>query len=381
VRRAVAGLLASCVALIAMAPAGAPPAAAAGAGRVVCTVTDHRVIGLSGLIVTGTGFIGISDSNIDKSKIRIWYLNRACHVVRSIGYPTPAYDPEDVALGRDGTLYVADIGDNDSQRSSIAIWKLRPGSDRPEIFRYRYPDRAHDAEAILLDAHDSPIVVTKDPGAGEIFTSGGPPDPTGHPVPLRRVGTFDPTPTGTPNGLGILGALVVTGGANSPDRRLVALRTYADAYVWRVVDDDVVATLTRTRPVRIPLPGEPQGESIAFDATGTHIYTVSDRETQPVRTPILEYPLPASVTSGAGASSGAGAATGPSSGSGAAGAGVAGPGSAGARTVRSAGHGGAARSSDAAGTGMSALFYGLVAGGALLVIVVAVGLAIRRRPR
>ena len=73
-----------------------------------------------------------------------------------------------------------------------------------------------------------------------LYVPTGPPDPSGRPVALREVGTFTPVVTGTPNGLGIAGNLLVTGGANAPDRTSVALRTYSDAYVWDVPDRDVV---------------------------------------------------------------------------------------------------------------------------------------------
>jgi 1-acyl-sn-glycerol-3-phosphate acyltransferase len=49
---------------------------------------------------------------------------------------------------------------------------------------------------------------------------------------------------------------------------VVALRTYTDAYVYAAPDGDVLAALQR-QPVRIPLPGEKQGEAIAFDPDGT----------------------------------------------------------------------------------------------------------------
>jgi hypothetical protein len=251
------------------------------------------VVGLSGLIVTDQGFDSISDSNPDKSAIRVWLFDKHCRVTGSISYPTSAYDPEDMALGRDGTIYVADIGDNNEARKTIAVWRIPPGSTHPHIYRYSYPDRAHDAEAMLLSADDTPIFVTKDVSVGEMFTPVGPADPSGRPVALRRVGTFDPPPTSTPNFLGFVGGMLVTGGANSHDRSMVALRTYADAYVWTVTGRDVVKTITGTKPRVLPLPNEPQGESIAFDPAGTHIYTVSDQEVEPVHTPILEYALPA----------------------------------------------------------------------------------------
>jgi hypothetical protein len=270
-------------------PSTAAPAAASAA--TACVITDHRLIGLSGLIVTRTGYFAISDSNTDKRAIRVWLLDKHCHLVRSISYPTAAYDPEDAAVGRDGTIYVADIGDNGRRRSSIGLWRIAPGDTRPHLYRYRYPDHAHDAEALLLADDDSPVFVTKEPGVSHLFVPTGPADPSGRPVALREVGTFTPVATGTANGLGIVGNLLVTGGANAPDRTSVALRTYSDAYVWDVPYGDVVAAITTTKPRIVPLPGEPQGESVAFDPTGTRLFTVSDRESVPVRSPILAYDL------------------------------------------------------------------------------------------
>src|SRR5215813_4390925 len=164
-------------ALVAM-PLAAAPATAAAAATTVCTVTDDRLVGLSGLVVTGSGFISISDSNFDKSRIRIWYLDRHCKPQHSVRYPTAAFDPEDAATGRDGTLYVADIGDNDRSRRSIAVWTLRPSKSTPKIYRYAYPDGPHDAEAILLAADDSPIIITKDPATAGLYVPTRPADPS-----------------------------------------------------------------------------------------------------------------------------------------------------------------------------------------------------------
>jgi hypothetical protein len=277
------------LALVWTAAAPAQPVAAT-AATTVCTVDDSRLTGLSGLVATADGYVAESDSDVDKSRIRIFWLDARCRYLRSVGYPTSAYDPEDLAVGRDGTLYVADIGDNGRTRKNIAVWHLAPGNGTPKIFRYTYPDGAHDAEALLLAADDSPIIVTKDPLVAGVYVPTGPADPSGTPVPLRQVGTFTPTDTGTPNGLGPVGDFLVTGGANAPDRGRVALRTYAAAYEWQVPDGDVVRAITTGTPRITPLPDEPQGEAIAYTPDGSALLTVSDVEGDNPRTPILRYP-------------------------------------------------------------------------------------------
>ncbi|MGH8882407.1 MAG: hypothetical protein ACRD0P_34530, partial [Stackebrandtia sp.] len=52
--------------------------------------------------------------------------------------------------------------------------------------------------------------------------------------------------------------------------------TYADAYEWKVAGGDVVKALTKTKPVRTPLPGEVQGESITYSRDGSRFVTATE---------------------------------------------------------------------------------------------------------
>jgi hypothetical protein len=248
---------------------------------------------MSGLAVTSSGYITIDDSNDDPHAIKIFYLTRACKLSRSVSYPTAARDPEDLAMAPDGTLWVADIGDNYNasvRRTTIALWKLAPGSSKPVIHRLTYPDGPHDAEALLLNGDGTPVIVTKElSGRAEVFVPSGPLVPsaaTG--VPLKSVGTIDLPDSQTPNFLDAIGRRLVTGGAVSPDGRHAVLRTYADAWEFDVTDGDVVAALLNGEPRQTPLPSEPQGEAIAYTPDGSAFVTASD---QPFGTPstLLRY--------------------------------------------------------------------------------------------
>jgi hypothetical protein len=81
---------------------------------------------------------------------------------------------------------------------------------------------------------------------------------------VRRIGEISFRPTGTPGGPSIVGQVTATGAALSGDGSVLAVRTYTDAYLWRVPDGDVARAL-RSDPVRIVLPQQPQGEGIAID--------------------------------------------------------------------------------------------------------------------
>jgi hypothetical protein len=90
------------------------------------------------------------------------------------------------------------------------------------------------------------------------------PDPA-HVQQLRQIGTIQFALTGTPGGPNPVGQLTATGAALSRDGSLLAVRTYTDAYLWRVTSGDVAAAL-RVAPVRVALPPQPQGEGITIDA-------------------------------------------------------------------------------------------------------------------
>ncbi|GAA2384958.1 hypothetical protein [Dactylosporangium salmoneum] len=298
---------------VAKAPSPGPSASAstnpnlgpASAGTVMCTISDPQITEVSGLVVTADGYAVINDSKTERSREKIYFLDEQCRPTRSVPYPSSAFDPEDLAVTKDGTLWVADVGDNTTltggsghSRTSIALWSLAPGSNSPVIHRLAYPDgRARDAEALIMDEDGRPIIITKEP-VGEVYTLTTPlPANNANPEPLTRVGTFRPQTTGTANPYGIVGTGVVTGAALSPDGKRAVVRTMSDAYEFTVADGDVVAAITTGTPRITPLPGEPQGEAIAFTLDGRYYVTVSD---QSKATPILRYnpyqpPAPPSV--------------------------------------------------------------------------------------
>ncbi|WP_426514361.1 hypothetical protein ACPPVO_29350 [Dactylosporangium sp. McL0621] len=264
-------------------------------GSNVCTMSDPVLTEISGIVATADGYAVINDSNVERSREKIFLLDDQCRVTRNVGYPSSAFDPEDLAVAKDGTLWVADVGDNTTltggsgnRRSSIALWSLAPGANTPVIHRLAYPDgKARDAEALIIDGNGHPVIITKDP-VGEVYTMTQPlPANNANPAPLTRAGWFRPQATGTTNPYGILGTSVVTGAALSPDGKRAVVRTMADAYEFDVTDGSVVDAITGGSTPRItPLPSEPQGEGIAYTRDGTEFVTTSD---QPKASPILRY--------------------------------------------------------------------------------------------
>ncbi|WP_367139157.1 hypothetical protein [Saccharothrix sp. HUAS TT1] len=233
----------------------------------VCAVTDQRLEELSGFASDGERWFAVNDS--DNGSLQVHVLDRNCAITRTITAPINPFDVEDLALAPDGTLWAADTGDNGKTRETVALHAVSPdGTAR--LHRLTYPDGKHDAEALLIDANGIPHIVTKEalgsalvyrPAAGlsEAATT-----------PLEQVARVSISGSDTPGGplQNSVVTRLVTGGAMSRDGRVAALRTYTDAYLFPVTDGDLVKALEGD-PVRVPLPDEPHGESIAFDPDGT----------------------------------------------------------------------------------------------------------------
>lgn len=257
------------------------PGAAQPAVQDLCTPLTPELVELSGLATDGRQWFAVSDGG---TSLRVTVLDPAdCSVLDKITAEVDPYDVEDLALAGDGALWLADTGDNDLDRRTVALHRLtRDGAT--DLYRLTYPDGPHDVEALLLDHAGIPYLVTKELGAARVYRpTGGLTEPG--PTALRQVAVLRIEPTDTPGGpAGGAGSVLITGGAVSADGQLVALRTYTDAYLFPVPGGDVVAALGAS-PTRVPLPGEPQGEALALGPDGTLLSgsESTDEDPAPIR--------------------------------------------------------------------------------------------------
>lgn len=245
-----------------------------------CRVDDDRLAELSGLASNGSAYYAVSDGG---SSLRVLVLDPADCSVREVRTASAnPYDVEDLALGRDGSLWLADTGDNRRRREDVVLHVMPPRGGST-LYRLAYPDGPHDAEALLLDRAGVPYIVTKETlGAAGVYRPAGPlaADRT---VRLEKVALISLRATQTPGGPvnGVLGSVLVTGGAVSRDGTVAAIRTYTEAYVFDAPDGDLVAAFQR-EPLRIPLPNEQQGEAIAWEPDGA-LLSASEGNNQPIR--------------------------------------------------------------------------------------------------
>ncbi len=238
----------------------------------LCTVTDARLPEISGLAVSGSTTLAMNDGG---AAVTVYELDGSCAVTGERTAAVDPYDPEDMALAADGTVWLADTGDNRLGRPTVALISVAPDGTAA-VHRMSYPDRPRDVEALLLAPDGTPYLVTKEVlGTSEVYRPAQAMD-AGAVVPLEKVADLPFSLTGTEGGpVGRAGQLMVTGGAVSPDGAVLALRTYTDAYVWALAGSDVPAALA-TAPVVVPLPAAPQGEAIAFAADGRSLVVTGE---------------------------------------------------------------------------------------------------------
>ena len=260
---------------------------------VQCEITDPGLPELSGLVVGRDGtMLAINDGG---DQVAVYAVDAACQVITVHTAAVDPYDPEDLAVGPDGTVWLADTGDNAGTRATVALIALRPDGST-SVYRLSYPDGPHDAEALLLAPDGTPYLVTKEVlGSSDVFRPVAALEEAGT-VGLVEVASVNLTLTGTVGGpVGRAGQLLVTGGAVAADGHALALRTYTDAYVWPLAGADVAAALAAA-PVRVPLPASPQGEAISFSADGTSLVVASES----LPSAVTVVPIP-TVTAPAGA--------------------------------------------------------------------------------
>lgn len=288
--------------------AGLPLPAEASPARPLFALSDPRLDEASGLALGHRSSSVLYAQNDSGDRARFFALD--ARTGRSLAICTVPgasnVDWEDLATGPDArgvpSIWLADIGDNDAVRSEIGIYRVDEplvagtGSGtatitttRPEHWRLRYPDGAHDAESLIADpvSHRLYVLTKALLGRSELFAVPATPDPA-RVQTLAKVGSVTFSFTGTPGGPNAIGQLTATGASMSPDGRLLAIRTYTDAYLWRVSTAGVAAAV-RTAPVRMALPAQPQGEGIAIGGGRLLI------DSEGAGTAVYELPLPAAL--------------------------------------------------------------------------------------
>ena len=217
--------------------------------------------------------------------------------------PCPSVDASARTTHSSGCIYIGDTGDNNAVYTQRAIYRVRePGAQATgfsgalatERLDYRYPDRPHDVEAMYVAADGTVTLITKRPLE----------DARGHLRPAlvfslpnafwgsdttavaQLVDSLPIVPGSAPRRL-------ITDASLSTDGRLLAVRTYAQIYVF-ATDSSNARVRSTVRPAicniaQIETVG---GEGITWYADSSRLLLTSEGWNTPMH--VVNCPLPSS---------------------------------------------------------------------------------------
>jgi hypothetical protein len=246
------------------------PTVAGAEDTVAFTIKDARITESSGLA-------GDSDGNV------YWTLNDSGDrgvaygigldgkVQGTLNFRAQPQDVEAVAVYGD-RLYVADIGDNSRQRSSVRVYFFKnPSANGLTVtyhaYDFRYPDGPHNAETLLVDDSGRLFIVTKGRKAS-IYEA---------PLRPRRQGV---------NELERVGAAPsnVTDGTFLPGGQRIALLTFSSVEDIDATSYEVVASA--------PIPDQPQAESLTLSLDEMSLLVGSEGK----KSKVYSMPVPSEAT-------------------------------------------------------------------------------------
>lgn len=286
-RARTAGLLATVP--VGMAMALAAPAAAVDGVTEVCSFTDERFTEISGMTYSQRHDNVIFLHNDSSGGPRIYAVDAlTCETLATLTVTgIEARDMEAIGSGRDAkgrpVLWIGDIGDNRSSWPEVRLHRvrepkvLRDRSVASRTYRFTYPERPLDAEALLADPASSRVwVVTKQLAKGTLYA-----------LPKR----LSRSEVNVATAVGSTGALV-TDGSVSPDGTRFALRDYVDAEVF-----DGLPPGADAQTVYLPL--QLQGEAMTWTQDGAALLVASERDDRLLR---VDVPAARPVVADAGTS-------------------------------------------------------------------------------
>jgi hypothetical protein len=243
-------------------------------GRVAFSFTDPDIAESSGLVDTDRVVYTVNDSGAGPV---LYEVDPATgDTIRTTTYSDDDVDDvEALAPGPDGTVWVADIGDNLRARADVSVYRVTPGRpERTEQFDLEFSDGSRDAEALLAHPVTGRLfVVSKTAFGGTVYAA---------PERLDADDTNVLEPFARVPG-------VVTGGEFT-GAEVVLLRSYGTVRGFGFPGFELLGAA--------PLPAQRQGEALSVSPAGRVLGSSEGQFAE-----VLELDLPDGVT-GEGATAG-----------------------------------------------------------------------------
>ena len=233
-----------------------------------------------------------------------WYLTGATNVDWEAASLGPCATSDTLTLGVTGTscLYIGDVGDNDEVRPTRRIYRvtepvMRSGglyAKTPEALSFRYADGPHDVEAMYVAPTGTTFLITKRRRS----------DATGRlrpallfEVPAAAWGRDTLAVAQLVDSLPIVPGSarqrLITDASLSPDAQRLAVRTYAEVYVF-ATDSLTGRVRPNVPPARCNIANLERGygEGITWYGTTTDLLLTREGLDEPML--VVRCPMPAS---------------------------------------------------------------------------------------
>ena len=259
------GLLLLAVVLLAIVPS-----IAAAEDTIAFTMDDARITESSGLAVDPAGnlYRTVNDSG-DRGVA--YGIGLDGTVQGTLNFRAEPEDIEAVAVHEE-RLYIADIGDNSSERDFVRVYFFtNPRANGLTVaykaYDFRYPDGQHNAETLLVDESGRLFIVTKGRKAA-VYEAPAKPKRDGV-NELEKVGSAPSN---------------VTDGTFLPGGDRIALLTYNSVEVIDATSYDVMASA--------PIPDQPQAESLTLSLDQESLLVGSEGK----KSKVYAIPVPSEAT-------------------------------------------------------------------------------------
>ena len=258
------------------------------------TIEEPALLEASGLVAS-RAHPGLFYTHNDGDDARVFVVDEG-GVVRATWAPSgvTTRDLEDIAIGPASgggdAIYLADIGDNPARtgdgtpRDDVAVIRVPEPADPvaatapvagAETLRLQYPDRPHDAEALIVvpGSGDLIIITKEDDGRSRVFQAAAGLDGLpfgGEPLTLDLLGEIQiDEAIGAPSRL-------VTAADVAPSGDGILVRTYFALLRYSRPPGRTLPEALFTAPELLPVDFEPQGEAVATLAGEDGYATVSE---------------------------------------------------------------------------------------------------------
>ncbi|MBE0643531.1 MAG: hypothetical protein IH600_05590 [Bacteroidetes bacterium] len=256
----------------------------------LCTIDDKRLAEISGIAPSRLrdGLYWLHNDSGGEARLFAVDTNgitlATCELLG-----TANRDWEDLAsvtLNGTAWLYVGDIGDNDKKYATVSVSRIREPQVQAnwrdstitaaaETAVFRYPDGAHDCEALMVDPRDGGILLLEKNGTScGVYAAAWP--GAGGEAALQRIAAFR-----LPFEFSLW--RLVTGADMHPGSRRIAVRTYTAVLEYLAPAGSTPAALFDSTAVQnISTPGLTQAEAVCYSRDGRDILTTSEGVNPPL---------------------------------------------------------------------------------------------------